>query len=134
MITKTIATCILLASNTHNVHPTALYGIYLVEGGRSGMENKNTNGTYDLGVMQINTVWLSELSTKHKKTKREIATKLVYDTCFNVDTAAWILKSHMKNEPNMLKAIGNYHSKTPKYNFKYRKKVYKKLKAYGLVK
>lgn len=134
MITKTIATCILLAANTHNIPPTALYGIYLAEGGQAGMQNKNTNGTYDLGVMQINTVWLNDLANKYKATKREVATKLVYDACFNVDTAAWILKNHMKNESNMFTAIGNYHSKTPEHNLKYKRRVYQKLKKQGLIK
>ena len=66
MTASILATCIFLASQQYHVPPAILIGILKVEGGTVGQEvGPNTNGTYDLGPMQINTVWLEELSKKY---------------------------------------------------------------------
>lgn len=124
----------MMAASTHQIHPTALYGIYTAEGGKVGMANLNTNGSYDLGPMQINTIWLPALSKRFDMSEEKVEYKLKNDACFNVDTAAIILKDHLKNEPDFLMALGNYHSKTPKHNRKYRTRILKNLKREGLIK
>ena len=63
MATSTVlAACLMLASQTYSVPPAVLVGIYKVEGGKVGQEVRNTNGSYDLGPMQINTLWIPELA------------------------------------------------------------------------
>ena len=59
---KILAACMMLAAQTYSVPPAILVGIYKAEGGQVGQEVRNTNGSYDLGPMQINTVWMPELA------------------------------------------------------------------------
>lgn len=131
---KILAACIMLASQTHTVPPALLVGIYKAEGGKVGQEVKNTNGSYDLGPMQINTIWLPELA-KQWGVEKNIAHKWVRDdACTNVDVAAWILRKHITETKSLSQAIAHYHSKTPKYGNKYKKRVINLMKKNGLLK
>src|SRR5471032_2934529 len=56
------ADCIDDASVYHGVNPALLHAIAQHESGmRAGAVNRNANGTEDLGLMQINSSWLSTL-------------------------------------------------------------------------
>ncbi len=132
--TKILAACIMMAAQTHDVPPALLVGIYKAEGGKVGQEVKNTNGSYDLGPMQINTIWMPELA-KHWGVSKEAARKMVRDDpCTNVDVAAWILRRHLTKTRNLSKALEYYHSKTPKFGKKYKKRVINLMKKNGLLK
>ncbi len=132
--TKIIAACIMLASQTYDVPPALLAGIYKAEGGKVGQEVKNTNGSYDLGPMQINTIWLPELS-KEWGVNVDTARQLVRDdACTNVNVAAWILRGHLDRTRSLSTALKHYHSKTPKYGDKYKKRVINLMKENGLLK
>ncbi|MBI4031998.1 MAG: lytic transglycosylase domain-containing protein [Proteobacteria bacterium] len=131
---KIIAACLLLAAQTYSVPPAVLAGIYQVEGGQVGQEvGPNDNGSYDLGPMQINTIWLPELAG-HWGVSETTARKWVRDDpCTNVGVAAWILKTHMDETNNLSQAIAHYHSKTPYYGSSYKKKVVASMNRHGLV-
>lgn len=131
---KILAACLLLAAHTYSVPPAVLLGIYQVEGGQVGQEvGPNDNGTYDLGPMQINTVWLPELAG-HWGVSTATARRWVRDDpCTNVGVAAWILKRHMDETNNLSSAIAHYHSKTPQFGQAYKKKVVSSMHRYGLV-
>lgn len=133
MFTEMLASCLILAAKTYNVPPAVLYGIYKVEGGKVGMASKNTNGTYDYGPMQINTVWLKELMKHWDVNKRTAIHWLKNDECTNVGVAAWILKSHLDETGSLPKAIAYYHSRTPKIGERYRKKVIRAMHKEGLI-
>lgn len=120
---KVLAACMILASQTYEVPPAVLVGIYKVEGGQVGQEVANTNGTYDLGPMQINTVWLSDLSKRWGVSETTAHQWVRDDACTNVGVAAWILRGHLDRTGSLSKAIAHYHSKTPSYGSKYKKKV-----------
>ncbi len=131
---KVLAACLMLASQTYSVPPAVLVGIYKVEGGKVGQEVENTNGSYDLGPMQINTIWMPELAGKWGVSE-DIARKWVRDdACTNVSVAAWILRGHLDETGSLSQAIGNYHSRTPVYGGTYKKKVINVLHENGLVK
>ena len=130
---KVLAACLMLASQTYSVPPAVLVGIYKVEGGKVGQEVSNTNGSYDLGPMQINTIWMPELAQKWGVTD-ETARKWVRDdACTNVSVAAWILRGHIDETGSLSQAIGNYHSRTPHYGKTYKSKVINVLNENGLV-
>ena len=134
MIESIIATCIYIAAQTYAIPPVVLMGIFQVEGGRVGQQVKNTNNTYDLGPMQINTIWLPELA-KHWKVRKKTAWKWVRDdACTNVNVAAWILKKNISRTGSLYKGIGYYHSGTPRFGHPYRRKVLKAMEGYGLLK
>lgn len=132
---KAFAACVLLAANTYDVPPAVMIGIMNVEGGRIGQEvGPNTNGTYDLGPMQVNTLWLPTLQ-KTWKVNEETAREWVRDNgCVNVHVAAWILRQKMNSTKNLWEAIAAYHSQTPSKGIPYAKKVISVMDRKGLVK
>ena len=131
---KILAACMILASQTYSVPPAVLVGIYKAEGGKIGQEVKNTNGSHDLGPMQINTLWIPELADKWGVTEKTAHRWVRDDACTNVGVSAWILKSHLDETQNLSQAIAHYHSRTPKHGDRYKAKVIDILHKNGLVK
>lgn len=86
----------------------------------------NTNGSVDVGCMQINSVHLKELSSYgvHKAD--------LLDQCKNIYVGAWHYKKMIRKYGNNWKAVGAYHSETPKYRDPYAVDVYKIWMRYGL--
>jgi soluble lytic murein transglycosylase-like protein len=120
MTGEIVLNCLLAASANYNVPPVVLYSIMLVEGGKNGEVSKNTNNTYDLGIMQINTLWLPELAEHWKLTPTETAFAIVNDPCTNFNVAAWILKKKIAEaDGSLINGIAFYHSRTPKFGVKY---------------
>lgn len=131
---KILAACLIMASHNYDVPPALLTGIYKAEGGKIGQEVPNKNGSYDLGPMQINTVWLPELARKWG-VSQEVARKQVRDDpCTNVNVAAWILRTHIDETKSLSQALQHYHSKTPRYGTKYKDRVLKIMYSNGLMK
>lgn len=131
--TKILAACLMLASQTYSVPPAVLVGIYKAEGGKVGQEVRNKNGSYDMGPMQINTVWLPQLAEKWGVNESTARKWVRDDACINVEIAAWILKSHLLETGSLSQAIAHYHSRTPIYGGRYQKRVISILKENGLV-
>ncbi len=131
---KILAACLMLASQTYSVPSAVLVGIYKVEGGEIGQEVKNTNGSHDLGPMQINTVWLPKLADKWGVNQSTAHKWVRDDACTNVGVAAWILKEHINETGSLSQAIAHYHSRTKRHGARYQKKVLSILKENGLVK
>ncbi len=129
---RMIAACVFLAANTYKVPPAALMGIYQIEAGKLGQEVGNKNGSADLGPMQINTIWIPELSRRWG-VSTETARRLVRDdACTNVGVAAWILRQHLDESGNIAQAIAHYHSRTPLYGHSYKSKVVERIARYQL--
>ncbi|EIJ75014.1 MAG: conjugal transfer protein TrbN [Leptospirillum sp. Group II 'C75'] len=76
--------CIWQAAGYYRLPPLALVGILGVEGGRPGQAVRNTDGSEDLGPMQINSRWLPLLS-RYGLTRA----KILGDPCTNVWAGAW---------------------------------------------
>lgn len=108
------ADCVLDAAKYHKVNPTILLGIAIVESRmRANATNVNTNGSTDMGMMQINSIHLPELKRYGVKASD------LYDGCKNVYTGAWILRKQMDKYGNSWQAIGAYHSATPTFRDAY---------------
>lgn len=133
-MTSVIATCLMMAAQTYNVPPAVMLGIMRVEGGRVGQAvGPNKNGTYDLGPMQINTLWAKKLSS-HWNVSYETAFRMIKDDpCVNVSVAAWILRQRLNESGNLTLAIAHYHSKTPKFGYVYARKVIGAIKQMDLI-
>lgn len=134
MLNQVVAACLMMAAETYSVPPAVLAGIMEVEGGRVGQSvGPNTNGTYDLGPMQINTIWLPELA-RHWGVSENSAKKLVRDDpCVNLHVAAWILRQRINDSGNLTLGIAHYHSRTPRFGHKYARKVIGAMKRLNLV-
>ena len=136
---QALATCIFTAAQTYTVPPSVILGILNVEGGRTGQAVRNENNTYNLGPMQINTIWIPELS-RYWRVSESTALKMVRDNpCVNVGVGAWILRTKMNETGSLYSGIGSYHSAAQnlaqQYNDpQYREKVLAAMRAYRQVK
>lgn len=72
--------------------------------------NKNTNGSYDIGMMQINSVWLPKLEAFG------VTETSLHDACTNLKVGAWILSSNAKKLGWNWNAIGAYNVGCAKLN------------------
>lgn len=99
--------CIVEAAEHYNVPQLLLKAIRETEGGKVGqIVGPNRNGTSDLGVMQINTIWLEEL--KEFGISKE---DLLNDACTNVYVGAWILRGYYDyHDRDWQKAIMSYNA------------------------
>ena len=88
------------------------------ENGRNGQAVRNKNGTFDLGVLQINTRWLSTLA-RYGYTREDLQN----NPCKNVMAATWILASGLANSKTLWSGVGNYNSHTAKFNKHYSESV-----------
>jgi len=109
--------CINYSATTFQVPASIIVSVIKTEGGWNGATIKNKNGSYDLGVMQINTIWLSTLK-KYGITKENLQN----NPCTNVHVGTWILSKGLSKSADW-KGVGNYHSATPQHNKRYREKV-----------
>lgn len=110
--------CINEAAIEFHIPAKLIIAILNVEHGKAGQAVRNTNGTYDLGPMQINTRWMSTLK-KYSISKIDVQN----DSCLNVKVGAWILGKAIANENNLLTGVGDYHSHTLKHNYAYSQNV-----------
>lgn len=94
-MSKILAACLMLAAQTYSVPPAVMVGILQVEGGNVGQQVHNTNGSYDLGPMQINTIWIPQLAEYWGVDSGTAARWVRDDACTNMGVAAWILRGHM---------------------------------------
>lgn len=130
---KVLAACLMLASQTYSVPPAVLVGIYKAEGGKVGQEVRNTNGSHDLGPMQINTIWMPDLAKRWGVSESTARKWVRDDACTNVGVAAWILKGHLDETGSLSKAIAHYHSRTPHFGKRYKSRVIDIMKDNGLI-
>lgn len=111
--------CINRAALAYHVPAKLVLSVLLTEGGHVGTARLNTNGSYDYGPMQINTVWLPKV--KQYNITRE---DLQYNACTNVWVGTWILSQRIADSPSNLEyGIGSYNSYSVPQNYRYRTKV-----------
>lgn len=112
--------CMLLVAATTGLPPRVLPVIQSIEGGSAGMVRPDSNGTDDLGVMQVNTIWLPALARRSGLPREEVRQRMIDDPCFNIAAAALILRTYLaQDHGNLDAAIGDYHSHTPALNIAY---------------
>ncbi len=127
-LSGTLASCLVAASMVHHVPAEDLVGIMVVEGGRPGLESPNTNGTKDLGIWQINTIWVPERAAAWG-VDYGTAYKLIRDDpCINVTVAAYVLRKGTDEAGSRLGGVARYHSANPKFGIPYLLKFLQALK------
>lgn len=83
----------------------ALQAIHEIEGGQIGMEVRNNDGSYDRGLMQINTFWdesLARFGIDDDEVKN--------NGCTNVAIGAWILRQEVDRFGNWKDAFAAYNA------------------------
>jgi hypothetical protein len=116
--------CMAAAAAFYHLPPRVLPSIHAVEGGKVGSVQINTNGTADLGVMQVNTIWVQPLADYAHMNRGNVVDRLVNDPCFNIAASAAIMRVYLTEaHGNLMAAIGYYHSHTPGLGVAYQQKV-----------
>lgn len=111
------------AAARYGVNPFLLYAIAKTESNLNpaAIGPKNKNGTYDIGLMQINSSWLPTLR------QYGIGEAELMDACTNIQVGAWILSGKMQRLGNSWTAVGAYNAGDAKLRIAYAQKVYRNL-------
>ena len=113
--------CFNQASNTYKVPKELLIAIASVESKFNPLAiNYNKNGSYDIGIMQINSYWFSQLNAIG------ISEASLKQPCQNIMVGTWILAKSIKSTGFNWNAIQHYNGSDPQLS--YAKKVYFELK------
>ena len=116
--------CMLATAAAYHLPPRLLPAIQQVEGGTTGTVHPNTNGSDDLGVMQINSAWLGRIGAITGLPAAQVRDRLIDDGCFNIAAAGMILHAALDEaDQDLLRAIGFYHSHTDSFADPYRARV-----------
>ena len=87
--------------------------------------NRNANGSIDVGQLQINSVHFPELA------RQGIPHRALINPCVNIFVAAWLLKQKMVRYGNTWRAIGAYHSESPRERDAYARSIQAILVSWG---
>lgn len=107
-----IGRCIRQAAKGRVWLEKTLWGLRRQEAGWLGAEVANTNGTHDLGPLQINSWWVPRIARLVERPEYQVRYWLRYDACFNAEAARWIFLSGLQATGDYWKAVGVYHSPT----------------------
>lgn len=111
------AFCFEEAGAIYRVAPQLLWTIAKVESSfNPSAVNRNENGSYDVGLVQINSAWAKIL-------EEELWVSLG-NPCQNVKVGAWILTQCMQRYGYTWEAVGCYNATSPDKRAKYAWKVF----------
>jgi len=118
--------CFEQAAVYQGVNPVILRAVAWFESkGDPHAVNRNANGSIDVGQAQINSVHFSDLK------RLGIPHRALTDACVNIYVAAWLIKQKMVKYGNTWRAIGAYHSESPKERDAYAISIQKILVGWG---
>lgn len=118
--------CMASAAERYSIPLDVMRAVVATEGGWDGLKKRNTNGSYDLGRAQINTIHLKELAG-YGVSERQ----LVRDVCVNLHVAAYRLRFEINRAGDFWRGVGNYHSRTPSRSEAYQARVRSRLGTLG---
>jgi soluble lytic murein transglycosylase-like protein len=116
------AFCFEEAGETYGVSPQLLWAIAKTESNfNPSAINYDRNGSFDYGVMQINSYWYRELG--HQRWIN------LDDACYNVKVGAWILSQCVQRYGYTWRAVGCYNGVSNDTRVQYARRIYRTLKA-----
>ena len=117
--------CLKAAAELHQVPAGVLVLLLSVEAGRLGEVSQNTNGTVDIGPMQVNDTWVPKIAG-HWRASHDAAYRALRDNfCANVEGGAWILRQALDEaHGDLWKGVALYHSHDPVHKLEYMRLVY----------
>lgn len=109
---RIIAACIQQASLGRPWLEKTLWGLRDQEAGWIGAEIHNSDGSSDLGPLQINSWWIPHIAAHVGQSEIKVRQWLRFDACFNAEAARWIFLSGLRSTKDYWDAVGIYHSPT----------------------
>lgn len=121
-LTPAMAQCFDWASRRFGMSSHLLYAIALQESGLNPRAvNRNTNGSQDIGLMQINSSWGPMLA------RYGIRPSDLWDPCTNIFVGAWILGDNLARMGPTVAALGAYNARDPIKREAYARRVLERL-------
>lgn len=118
--------CLTEAAATHRLSPAMLVVLLNVESGALGRVSRNTNGTVDIGPMQVNTIWVPKIAAHWNTAPAAAYAALRDNLCANLEGGAWILRQAMDEaRGDLWGGVGIYHSHNPRHSAPYLRQVLK---------
>lgn len=116
--------CFEQAGSVYGINPLLLYSIAKIESNFNPCAmNKNKDGSYDYGIMQINTRWYRHLG--------QAGWANLIDPCYNIHVGAWILRQCIDRHGYTWDAVGCYNASSKRKRNAYAWKIYNALKRTG---
>lgn len=116
------ADCMDDAARFHHVNVRLVRAIATVESGQhANVVHLNADGSTDIGLMQINSRWLTTLS------RLGVSRVALQDRCTNAYVGAWILSQNLRHLGLSWDAVGAYNAGTHEKRIAYARRVYRAL-------
>ena len=113
--------CFEEAGKFYGISPLLLQAIAGVESNFDPRAlNRNSDGSYDFGLMQINSFWAEVIGMRNWL--------MLGDPCTNIKTGAWILSRCIERYGYTWEAVGCYNARSPQKAARYANRIYEKLK------
>ncbi len=113
---KTGAYCFEEAGGRYRIAPELLHAMARIESNfQPHAVNRNRDGSYDYGVMQINSRWSGVLGKE--------AWLRLGEPCFNVQVGAWILAQCIQRHGYTWEAVGCYNASSREKRKRYIQRV-----------
>jgi soluble lytic murein transglycosylase-like protein len=125
--TQAFYDCFKKASERYSVPIGLLYAIAKVESNfNPAAINRNSNGSTDYGIMQINSRWFGTLAKDFGITSSHV----IGDTCTNIHVGAWILATNFWQAGRDWNSVGAYNAGYANKNESIRRAYSGKVKYY----
>lgn len=122
--TAVYAFCFDEAGKAFGINPFLLRGIARIESNLNpNAINRNTNGSVDIGLMQVNSSWVSNMGLDPGRLRS--------DPCYNVMAGSKILKLCIDRHGYTWEAVGCYNAVSRNKRVNYSWKVFGMLKTEG---
>ncbi len=119
-----VASCLQSAASAYRLPPAVLLILLSVEGGALGHISANSNGTVDIGPMQVNSIWIPVIARRWNATSSATYAALRDSFCANIEAGTWILRQAIDQaHGDFWEGVGRYHSHDPCYQADYLRKV-----------
>lgn len=119
-----LAACFDLAGRRFDIAPALLHAIAMQESGMNPRAiNRNTNGSWDAGLMQINSTWLPVLA-RHGIQRQDL-----WEPCTNIMVGAWILGRNFRAMGRTPTALGAYNAASPHKRERYARQIITRMAA-----
>jgi soluble lytic murein transglycosylase-like protein len=116
------ADCLDDAARYHRVSVQVVRAIAQQESGmRANATNRNSDGSEDIGLMQINTSWLPKLA------RFGISREHLFNACVNAYVGTWILAANIRQFGPTWKAVGAYNAVSSNKQLIYANNIYRRL-------
>lgn len=100
------AECFEAAARRYAIAPALLRAITTAESAMDPWALGQNAGSYDIGLMQVNSRWLDQLA------RHGIAERDLWDPCINVQVGAWVLAGNIARYGHTWEAVGAYNAGT----------------------